>query len=300
MVRIIDCETHPVIPVGVDAAYRTPGTTPDRASIQRIAADSIAENRFEGFGDDLISQMDRHGVEKALVMRGALACPNDELARLVRAHPDRLAAFASWGTALPNSDPVEESRESIAELDRALSDPTFVGVGEVSLARRFAPRLSPADAAQAFTPTLEVCQKYNRPIMFHTGSAGPAHEYEYRDPLNLAELASAFPDVPFLVGHLGGNDETYFLNSILLARQHSNVFLTASVTTQQHIEHAVAEIGAERLLFGTDWSGSRPVLEHEAGISAYEYAINCVRRAAIEEHERELILGENLAGLVGI
>lgn len=298
--RIIDCETHPVIPAGVDDAYRTPGPKPDRAAIQQIAANSIAANRFEGYGDELISEMDRHGVEKAVVMRGALACPNDELARLVRAHPDRLAAFASWGMALPNSDPVAESEESLAELDRALSDPIFVGVGEVSLARRFAPQLDPAQATKAFAATLEVCQKHKRPIMFHTGSAGPANQYDYRDPLNLAPLASAFPEVPFLIAHMGGHDETYFVNSIELARQHSNVFLTASVTTPEHIEHAVSEIGAQRLLFGTDWSGSRPVIEDEPGTSAYEYGINCVRRAAIEEHERELILGENLAGLVGI
>ena len=61
-----------------------------------MVAESVREGRFDDLTDTLIARMDRHGVEKAVIMRGAFPARNADLAAIVARHPDRFAAFAAW------------------------------------------------------------------------------------------------------------------------------------------------------------------------------------------------------------
>jgi predicted TIM-barrel fold metal-dependent hydrolase len=303
-VRAIDCETHPILPAGVAAAYAMGYESPDefRRATSAVAAEAIRIGQFESFIDDLLVEMDRFDIEKSLIMRGALATPNDDLAAAVEAHPDRLIAFASWGLAEIDLDPPRESAAALEELDRALGSPAFVGVGEVSLPRRFAPHLDPPAAAEAFRPVLEVCRRHQCPIMFHTGDAGPSNQYAYRDPALLEPLIAAFPDVPFMVGHIGGHDREYFQHAMALATAYSNVHLTASVTEPAFVREAVDRVGAGRVIFGSDWSASRRVVEEpgSASVTAQEHAFATIRSAQLSDEDRERVLSANILELLRI
>jgi predicted TIM-barrel fold metal-dependent hydrolase len=87
---------------------------------------------------------------------------------------------------------------------------------------------------------------------------------------------------------------------MMLARKNANVYLTTSNTRTDFIERAVAEIGAERLIFGSDWSMQHGILGEQQGFDVYAKNLDAVRNARIDESEKALILGENLAGLLGI
>src|SRR5665213_1905868 len=93
--RILDSEAHVLNPAGIDACYPMeprwrypyiPGTGPE---IRTVVAESLKSNRFDDLTSTLIERMDRHGVEKTVIMRGAFPARNSDLAAIVARHPDR-------------------------------------------------------------------------------------------------------------------------------------------------------------------------------------------------------------------
>lgn len=72
-------------------------------------------------------------------------------------------------------------------------------------------------------------------------------------PHDLAELARRHPDVPLVCGHTGGNWEL----GIRAVRDCPNVYLdtAGSDPTSGFVEMAVREVGAQRVLYGSDVPG---------------------------------------------
>jgi predicted TIM-barrel fold metal-dependent hydrolase len=147
---------------------------------------------------------------------------------------------------------------------------------------------------------MEICRKHNKPIMFHTSYDGSKVSMAYKNPIMLEPLAFEFPDVPIMVCHMGKYDVTFFEYAMMLARKCGNVYLTTSNTRTEFIERAVAEIGAERLIFGSDWSMQHGILGGRQGFDVYAENLDAVRKARLDEAEKALILGVNLANLLGI
>jgi predicted TIM-barrel fold metal-dependent hydrolase len=272
-----------------------PGALPQ---IRTVVAESVRAGHFDDLTATLIDRMDRHGVEKAVIMRGAFPARNADLAAIVAKHPDRFAAFAAWDTESPVGNPPRESPKGLEAVERGLTEHGCLGVGEVELSR-FAP-LSPENAWQGYVPTLEICRKHGKPIMFHTSYDGGKVPMQYKNPIMLEPLAFEFPDVPILVCHMGKYDTTFFEYAMMLARKCQNIYLTTSNTRTAFIERAVEEIGPERLIFGSDWSMQHGILGERNGFDVYEKNLDAIRSARLDEGEKTLILGENLAGLLGI
>jgi predicted TIM-barrel fold metal-dependent hydrolase len=303
--RILDSEAHPLNPSGIDCCYPTqpkwrypyiPGAS---ANLRNVVAESVRKGAFDNLTKELLERMDRHGVEKTVIMRGNFPARNADLAAIVARHPDRFASFASWDLEIPVGSPPREGPKGLEALERGFTEHGCVGAGEFGLPR-FEP-LHPEQAWLGYVPTLELCRKHNRkPVMFHTGYDGGKVLSGYKNPIMLEPLAFEFPDVPILVAHMGKYDTTFFEYAMMLARKCSNVYLTTSNAKQEFIERAVEEIGAERLIFGSDWSMQHGILGERQGFDVYEKNLDAVRKARLGEREKALILGENLAALLGI
>jgi predicted TIM-barrel fold metal-dependent hydrolase len=99
--------------------------------------------------------------------------------------------------------------------------------------------------------------------------------------MDLAELARRHPDATFICGHTGGNWEI----GIPAIRDCKNVYadLCGSDPTAGYTEMAVHELGAERVLYGSD-----------AGGRSFASQLAKVFGARIPESAKKLILGENL------
>ena len=67
-----------------------------------------------------------------------------------------------------------------------------------------------------------------------------------------AEVAKDYPDIRWIMGHSGGPYGSY--HAVEIAREIQNVFLdlTLSMCPARQIEFFVKEVGADRILFGTD------------------------------------------------
>jgi hypothetical protein len=263
-----------------------------------MIAEAVAAGNYDNHTDTLISRMDKHGIEKAVIMRGAFTTRNADLAAIIARHPDRFVGFTSWDVEATAGNPPHETIKSLAALERGFTEFGFVGAGGFSL-DRYAP-YPPEQAYLGYIPIMELCRKYKKPIMFHTGYDGGKVPMGYRNPIMFEPLAFEFPDVPIMICHMGKYDMVFFEYAMMLARKNQNVYLTTSNTKMEFIERAVAEIGPERIVFGSDWSMQHGILGEQQGFDVYEENLDSVRNAKLDEGEKRMILGENLANLLRI
>jgi predicted TIM-barrel fold metal-dependent hydrolase len=119
-------------------------------------------------------------------------------------------------------------------------------------------------------------------VNVHSGS-------EISHPLGIGALARRFPDVPILMDHMGYREWT--ADAIEVARDNPNVFLgtTISAFEPATVARAVEAVGADRIVYGSNWP------THYSDL-----AVESLRRYGFSANELELILGNNLARILGI
>ncbi len=302
--RILDSEAHALNPAGIDCCYpmqpkwRYPYIAAPSPQIRTMIAEAVHAEKYDDYTDVLLDRMNKHEVEKTVIMRGAFPALNADLAAIIAKHPDRFVGFSGWDAEAPVGNPPRESAKGLAALERGFTEHKFLGAGEFELSR-FSP-YPPEQAYIGYVPSMEVCRRHKKPIMFHTSYDGGKVLMAYKNPINLEPLAFEFPDVPILVCHMGKYDLTFFEYAMMLARKCQNVYLTTSNAKMEHIERAVAEIGPERLIFGSDWSMQHGILGERQGFDVYQENLDAVRKSRLDKSEQSLILGENLAHLLGI
>jgi hypothetical protein len=101
----------------------------------------------------------------------------------------------------------------------------------------------------------------------------------------VVELARRHPEAQIICGHTGGNWEL----GIRTIRDTKNVYagIAGSDPTSGFVEMAVRELGAERVIYGSDVGGR-----------TFASQIAKVRGAEISDADKELILGGNLRRLL--
>lgn len=130
------------------------------------------------------------------------------------------------------------------------------------------------------TEIFEFAEKNETVIQSHSGEKNSL-------PEDFVEFANGFPTVKLIVSHLGcgfDNDPSHQVKAIQKSR-HGNMFTDTSSAmsmTPRLIEWAVKEIGAERILYGTD----SPLYFAPMQRARIDYA-------EISENDKKLILREN-------
>lgn len=108
----------------------------------------------------------------------------------------------------------------------------------------------------SYEPYMKVAEKHNLPCLFHsaTGVSDPEHIYE---------LAKKYPKVPVILGHMKlatgdpeeikkiNNEATSIVNKAL-KNNSANMYLEVSWAHPEAITDAIKQVGAERVIFGTD------------------------------------------------
>ena len=119
-----------------------------------------------------------------------------------------------------------------------------------------------------YGPVFELALQYRKPVAVHTGeTAFPLAKLKYCHPMTLDEAAASFPDVQFVMCHLGN---PWFIDAAAVMCKNMNVSADLSgmlvglldmpeYFRQQegylnHIKTWLAYMDAyDRLMFGTDW-----------------------------------------------
>jgi uncharacterized protein len=186
---------------------------------------------------------------------------NREIAAMVARRPDRLSGFAFVHAARDKGRIAAMIREAVFSL----------GLVGIKLHRHDAPI------------TREVCEAARRcklPVL-----------YDVMGEVSVAEiLAQEYPDVPFIIPHLGSFADDWRAQIALIDHlvRHKNIFTdTAGVRRFDVLEQAVRRAGAHKILFGTDGPWLHPGVE-----------LAKIEALGLAPEARATILGGNILRLV--
>lgn len=135
----------------------------------------------------------------------------------------------------------EHQRESLDEIDRAVSEYGMTGIKLECGCICTDPRCR---------PLMEKAASLGIPVLQHTWFKITGGIPGESVPSDVAVLAREFPGVTIIMAHIGGD----WQRGIKAVRDLPNVLVdtSGSVVDCGMIENAVTELGAERILFGTD------------------------------------------------
>jgi len=216
--------------------------------------------------EELLELEDAAGIERAIIMPPPEVRPQNEwLVETIAGHT-RLIGCACINPKL--------GLEATGEMERVTSEwhlpaiklqPTFHGYFIHD---------------KIVHPVMEKAAEAGLLVLIHSGTYGCY-------PLEIGLLAEAFPQVPIIMDHMGHRFRVG--EAIEVARRQENVYLGTTVVNGEpfFIYRAVKEVGAERLIFGSNAPGTWPDL-----------CVESIKRIGLTREEEDLILGENLARLL--
>jgi uncharacterized protein len=229
--------------------------------------------------EHLLRYADRMGVERLCLSMGMewdpdpppekLRHDNDDVLRAIRAHPDRAFGFVYLNP--------RHTQASLDELNRCVRDGPMVGV-KLWVAQR-------CNAAE-LDPIVARATELKAPILQHTWLKITGNLPGESTPVDLAELAGRHPEAILVCGHSGGDWEVGI--RAIAPRKNVCADLAGGDPTAGLTEMAVRELGAERVLYGSD-----------AGGRSFASQLGKVFGARIPDRARRLVLAENLKRLLG-
>lgn len=238
-----------------------PGRTPDEKMAQ------------------LIEYADRLGIERVCIFMGWPFTLTPSAERLREENDQVLQALSHWhdrafGFVYVSAEHVETS---LQEIDRCVRDGPMVGV-KLWVAKRC--------NAEDIDPIIRRAAELKAVIFQHTWFKTDGTQYPGEStPLDLVELARRHPQTPLICGHTGGTWEL----GIRAIRGVDNLYsdLAGSDPTNGYVEMAVRELGAERVIYGSDVAGR-----------SFASQLAKVLGADVPDEAHRLILGENLRRLM--
>ena len=216
---------------------------------------------------------------------------NERLSRIVSFHPDRFIGFAHH---YPFSEHAAETlKHAVTELGlkgyKILATTLDKPIGDKSLYELW-----------------EICEQYSIPVIIHFGVQGAAGGIAAGiniNPLTLHDVAKDFPEVSFVVSHLGAGYPTELLHlcwacpNVYVDTSGSNQWvrwMAYELSLQSLFKKFYETIGPERILFATDSSWFPRIF-------AYTYLEDehrIMRFLRFSEEDIELILWKNARRLL--
>lgn len=237
--------------------------------------------------DDLLAAMDEAGVDAAVAVgigwadRDVAREANDYLAECVARGGGRLLAFGSVNPAWGDDALIEVERCAAAGL---------AGVGELHPdTQGFG-----IDDGSVMGPLMATARRLGMPVLTHA-SEPVGHSYPGKGtvtPGKLLRFIKAFPGQTVIAAHWGGGLPFYALMPEVKAALADTYFDTAAspfLYTPDIFEAAAKAVGAERVLFGTDF----PLIRHPRLLAQ-------VRGSGLSDDDQALITGGNAARLFGL
>jgi predicted TIM-barrel fold metal-dependent hydrolase len=214
--------------------------------------------------EDLFRAMESADVSKAVVV-GLDPQDRETIDKVTDTYASRLAAFIDVTPAESSSAPVDEAVRRAAGLGES-----YIKCGSSELPEDY------------FRPVLELARSEKLPIMLHTG------DFSYTAPAMMAGMIRDFPDVAFILAHMGSL--AFVQDAIEVAAAFSNTYLeTSGMTSPAMLRRAVSEVGADRILFGSDYPFWHPAVERAR-----------IEGAKLDLASTKLIMGENAARLLDL
>jgi len=245
--------------------------------------------------DELVSRMDRDGVDVSVILNGGWATAdfcaevNDYILESVARYPRRLVGFCAPPLATGDVTSPQAREAAVREVERCVAGGAR-GVGEL----RPDTQMLQGPEAPDIRALVEVIRKHRLVLLVHT-SEPVGHVYAGKGkatPDVVYSLITAYPDVRVVCAHWGGGLPFYALMPEVKEGLTNTYFDTAAspfLYTPQ-VYRAVADlVGAEKVLFGSDC----PLLPQKRLLTE-------IASAGLSREEKELVLSGNASRLLGM
>jgi len=258
-------------------------------------------------GDMLISDMDRAGVDRSVLLTTDFALGagtgdtisleklHEIYAQAVERHPGRLVAFAG----------VDPRRPQAAKfLEKAVREWGMKGLKLVPVVGFY-----PNDNRCYLL--YQKCVELEIPVIIHTGPEAVPGYSKYGQPVLLDEVANDFPDLKIIMAHAG---LCWWEEAATIASNKPNVYLDVSWWQPRFLVDPVTQFyrplrsmismaGPSKVLFGSDWPVFRQMrkLDHEAWVNVFKRVPEEIEEAGIRFTDDEIraLLGDNAGKLLG-
>lgn len=242
-----------------------------------------------------VDELDRQGVDRAALI-ASVPKDEDSVAAAVEAFPQRFVGFFLLDAT--QSDAVERTRRGLDELGlRCVC--LFPAMQRYSLQDDRVRAVLEVVAAKPGRVVFVHCGALTVGIRKKLGLASP-FDLSRGNPLDLSVLAASYPQVRFLIPHLGAG---LLREALMLAEVCPNVYLDTSssnswvrglgITLKDALARALAVAGPQRLVFGTDSSffprgWNRKILDEQLAI---------FKELGLDPSAQAAILGGNFEAL---
>ena len=287
---IIDVHIHPfcreatMTPDPVEAGRRI------LAVLNRPEIIDRAVENFKGLfqqrsAEDIIADMDRAGVDKAVIVAmdlrsryGVQLVTNEDVGRLAAEYPDRFIPFASVDPTL--------GRLAVDELVYAVTELGCKGL-------KLVPPLQIFDFSNPrFKPLWQTARDLDIVVWTHTAHQRsiPGSDARWGHPMLIEPVALEFPDLKIVLGHCGF---PWVWETWSLVVRHPRVYLDVSAypSLYNHMpwDAYIKSRAEDKLLFATDYP-----------LYTFESVLDALKALDIPDEFRTKILGENAARLLGL
>jgi len=209
--------------------------------------------------EKMIAVMDRFGIEKVCCshLAGLLAhhfeYAHEQTLDAIQNYPGRIFGYAIYDPIFPE--------DSLRIVEKYMKSGGFVGV-----------KIHPAMHAypldgENYDPLWEYAAANDIPVLTHTWDATPQTTYPYElvasqvnaQPKLIHKIAKKYPDLKIILAHAGGHYRGH-LQAIEMVKKFENVYVDICGATFSFglIEWFVKEIGAHKILYGSDMTWIEP------------------------------------------
>jgi len=227
----------------------------------------------------VLEDADRLGIDKLVVCslgdydyeptHAKCVAANREVVRAMQAHPDRVIGFCYVNPAFA---------ESADEIETCVRE---FGMKGLKL------WVSVLATDERVFPVVEKAGRLGIPVLMHAWKKATGNLPFESTPEQAAWLARRYPDIVFIMAHIGGEWE----RGIKAARPVPNLLVdtSGSIIECGMIEAAVEQLGAERVVFGSDVPGVELAVPFAK-----------VSGADITDAEKRLVMGGNMQRILGV
>ena len=211
----------------------------------------------ETLADRWAAELDRHGVTRAALI-ASVAGDAASVAAAVERHRDRFVGFFMLDPTQPDAEATASAALATGAL-RTIC--LFPAMHRYAVHDACVQRIFEIAAARSGTAVFVHCGVLSVGVRKKLGLSSP-FDIRFGNPLDLQAIALRYPRVPFIVPHFGAG---LLREALMVADLCPNVYVdtsssngwikyTPGLTLDAVFKQALAVLGPERLLFGTDSS----------------------------------------------
>jgi len=261
-------------------------------------AESIASSKESGIDftlNGLRKDFKKYNIVKAVAIPEETGenfiVDNEKIKKLVLENPDIFVGVCTI-------NPIKYKPGDLGKMEDDIKKGTFKAIKLFPGYEFFYP------GQKECTPIYELAQKTKVPVLIHTGDTNdPRSMLKYSQPLNVDEVAASFPNINFVLCHLGN---PWIMDAVEVLYKNKNAYADLSGfiagkgdlmfkkyykgRAKAMMEGIFYEItNVDKLMFGTDYP-----------LTNYDFYIKFIKRLKLGKKEFNKIFFENAAKLFNV